>query len=106
MVKKIDKWIKKNKLEFYSLIFIIIFGVASFLYFQSEFVDFVRNNKKDALVAHQIFDKHEFPLVGPYFEKTPLRLGPFYYYLMSVRIGLYWLSPALYIAYYILLSTI
>ncbi len=87
-------WIKRNKFEF--LIILIILAIASFLRFYklSEYMTFLGDEGRDALMIKRILIDHDFPLLGPPTSVGDIYLGPIYYYLMAGAMGIFWMNPA------------
>ncbi len=86
-------WIKKNRLEF-SLLFAILLLAAFFRFYQlPEYMQFLGDQGRDAIIIKQILIDHHFPAIGPPSSVGTVYLGPLYYYMMAAVMGTFWLSP-------------
>ena len=87
-------WIKTNRVEFIILLAILI--LASFLRFYRlpEYMTFLGDEGRDAIVIKEILVDHDFPLLGPVTSIGNMYLGPLYYYMMAVPMAIFWLNPA------------
>ncbi|MFH0937196.1 MAG: glycosyltransferase family 39 protein [Candidatus Daviesbacteria bacterium] len=87
------KWIKENKTEV--LIILLIILLASFLRFYrlSEYMTFLGDEGRDALMIQRILVEHDLPLVGPPSSVGNIYLGPLYYYMMIIPMAIFWLNP-------------
>lgn len=87
------KWIKKNRLEVCILLLIIL--IASFLRFYrlGEYMTFLGDEGRDALVVKGILVDHHFPFIGPPMSVGNVYLGPLYYYMMALPMAIFWLNP-------------
>lgn len=86
-------WIKKSKLEF--IILLAILFLAAFLRFYRlpEYMTFLGDEGRDAIVVKDILVNHHFPLLGPVTSIGNMYLGPLYYYMMAVSMAIFWLNP-------------
>lgn len=87
------KWLKQNRVEVL-VIFSIIF-LASFLRFYrlSEYMTFLGDEGRDALVIKNILIDHNIPSLGPPTSVGNIYLGPLYYYMMAPPMAVSWLNP-------------
>ncbi len=74
---------------------IIIFLLAAFfkLYKINQYMTFLGDEGRDALVVRGILISHHFPLLGPVTSIGNMYLGPLYYYMMAVSMAIIWLNP-------------
>lgn len=86
-------WIRKNRLEL--IILLLILTVAAFLRFYriSEYMNFLGDEGRDALMMKRILVDHDFPLLGPPTSVGNIYLGPLYYYMMAIPSAFFWLNP-------------
>lgn len=94
MRNRIISWIKKHKLE--TLLLVIIVLTASFVRFYriSEYMNFLGDEGRDALVIKGMLENHHFPLLGPVTSVGNMYLGPLYYYMMLPGMTIFYLNPA------------
>lgn len=87
------KWIKQNKIEI--LFFLIIIFLSAFLrfYHLPEYMTFLGDEGRDALIIKQILIEHNLPFIGPPTSVGNIYLGPLYYYMMAVSMAIFWLNP-------------
>lgn len=86
-------WIKQNKLE--SLILLIILAVSIFVRFYrlSDYMIFLGDEGRDALIIKDILVSHIIPSIGPPSSVGTIYLGPLYYYMMAASMAIFWLNP-------------
>jgi hypothetical protein len=86
-------FIRKNKV--YSLILILILIVGAFLrlYKISEYMTFLGDEGRDALVVKRLLLDHDLVFVGPGTSVGNMYLGPFYYYFMAPFLFLFRFDP-------------
>ena len=92
------KWFiaKVWNLEGKELVFLItIVLLASFLRFYrlSEYMTFLGDEGRDAIVVKRMLVEHHPPLLGPTMSVGNMYLGPAYYYMMAIPMGIFWLNP-------------
>lgn len=90
---KIINWIKKNKIEFWGLVFIL--GIATLFRFYkiNEVFYFVGDAGRDAQVAYKIIFDHKLTLIGPKTSVGGFYLGPFYFYLITIPLFVFSMNP-------------
>ncbi|MGD9639548.1 MAG: ArnT family glycosyltransferase [Alphaproteobacteria bacterium] len=86
-------WIKKNRLEILILLFILATAAFFRLYRISEYMTFLGDEGRDALMVKRILIDRDFPLLGPPTSIGNIYLGPLYYYMMAVPMAIFWLNP-------------
>lgn len=86
-------WIKHNRLEL--VVLLIILAIAAFLRFYRlpEYMTFLGDEGRDALMIKRILVEHDLPLLGPPTSIGNIYLGPLYYYMMAVAMAVWWLNP-------------
>jgi len=86
-------WIKNNRLE--AAIIIGLFILTAFLRFYRlpDYMTFLGDEGRDALMIKRILVEHDFPLLGPPTSVGNIYLGPLYYYMMAVPMAIWWLNP-------------
>ncbi len=91
--KKGWNWIKQHPLEIFLLAAIL--GLASFarLYRISEYMTFLGDEGRDALVVKRMIIDGKLTLLGPTASVGGFFLGPVYYYLMVPFLFLYGFDP-------------
>lgn len=77
------------------LILLIILLAAAFLRFYklSEYMTFLGDEGRDALMVKRILTTFDLPLLGPPTSIGNIYLGPLYYYMMSVPMTIFYLNP-------------
>lgn len=86
-------WIKKHRIEI--IIVCLILLAASFLRFYRlpEYMTFLGDEGRDALVIKAMLVEHNLPFIGPPTSVGNIYLGPLYYYMMAVPMAVFWLNP-------------
>ena len=79
-------------------LFIFLIGVlalATFLRFYKidEYMIFLGDEGRDALIVRQIVEGRHFPLIGPPTSVGNIYLGPLYYYMMAIPMFIFNLNP-------------
>ena len=85
--------LKDQKLLFILLLAIIL--LASFLRFYrlDEYMSFLGDEGRDAIIVKDILEGKNFPLIGPPTSVGNIYLGPLYYYMMAIPMAIFWLNP-------------
>jgi len=92
MFEKIKKYIFHHKIEI-TLLFVILVVAAFFrIYKISEYMTFLGDEGRDAMVAKDILQGN-FTLLGPRASAGDFFLGPIYYYMMAPFLFLSNLDP-------------
>lgn len=86
-------WIKKHKSELLILLGILILAAFLRLYRINEYMTFLGDEGRDAIVIKKILTEFDLPLLGPPTSIGNMYLGPLYYYMMSVAMTFSWLNP-------------
>lgn len=90
MTRRIINILAKNKLL---TIFILILVFTRF-YRLEEFLTFLGDQGRDAIIIKRIITLEHLPAIGPVSSIGQVFLGPFYYYLMSPFLFLFNFNPA------------
>lgn len=88
-INKIKKWIKENPKEFWILLIILLVGAFFRLYKIDQYMTFLGDEGRDAIIVRRLLVYGDPILVGPGTSIGNMYLGPLYYYMMA---------PALFIA--------
>ncbi len=86
------------KLKDQKSLFILLIGIlalATFLRFYrlAEYMTFLGDEGRDAVVIKNMLVDYHFPLVGPPTSVGNIYLGPLYYYMMATPMAVFWLNP-------------
>lgn len=86
-------WFREHKVEV-----LVIFGiilVAAFLRFYRlpEYMTFLGDEGRDALVIKRMLVERDLPFIGPPTSVGNIYLGPLYYYMMALPMAIFWLNP-------------
>lgn len=86
-------WKLLNKLHFFLSLGIL--GLAAFLRFYRlpEYMTFLGDEGRDAIVIKDLLVGHHFPFIGPPTSIGNIYLGPLYYYMMAAPMSIFWLNP-------------
>jgi 4-amino-4-deoxy-L-arabinose transferase-like glycosyltransferase len=90
---KIISWIKKNKTEFWLLLFILVAAAVCRLYKIDQYMTFLGDEGRDVIIVRRIFTELHPPLIGPGTSVGNMYLGPLYYYMMAPALLLANFSP-------------
>ena len=82
---------KKNKIYIVVLGLIILAAAFLRLYRLDEFVTFLGDQGRDAIIIKRILTLEHFPAIGAPSSVGQVYLGPFYYYLMAPFLLLFFL---------------
>ena len=88
-------WWKLKDQKFLFILLLAVLLLASFLRFYrlDEYMTFLGDEGRDAIIVKDILTFKNFPLIGPPTSVGNIYLGPIYYYMMAVAMGLFWLNP-------------
>src|SRR3972149_11757908 len=89
----VKKWIKENRREAAILALILLVGAYFRLYRIDEYMTFLGDEGRDALVVRRLLVNADPILVGPGTSIGNMYLGPIYYYLMAPALFLANFSP-------------
>ncbi len=93
IVYRILNFAKKNRLEFFLLILILLIGAFLRLYRIDEYMTFLGDEGRDAIVVRRLLVNFDPVLVGPGTSIGNMYLGPLYYYMMAPALLLANFSP-------------
>lgn len=85
--------LKDQKLLFILLIAVLILATFLRFYKLSDYMTFLGDEGRDAIVIKNMLIDHHFPLIGPPTSVGNIYLGPLYYYMMAVPMAIFWLNP-------------
>jgi 4-amino-4-deoxy-L-arabinose transferase-like glycosyltransferase len=83
----------KNKIKKLLLILIILTSICLRFYRLEDYMTFLGDEGRDALVVKRILVDHKFTLLGPATSIGNMYLGPLYYYFMIIPMALSGLNP-------------
>lgn len=93
MVEAALNFIRKNKVEFTILCLIILTATFFRFYKIDQYMTFLGDEGRDALVIRGILVDHHIPLIGPPTSVGNMYLGPLYYYMMVPPMMIFWMNP-------------
>lgn len=93
MISNISTWIKNNKKEFLILFSILLLASILRLYKISEYMTFLGDEGRDAIIVRRLLVNFDPILVGPGTSIGNMYLGPLYYYFMAPGLFLANYSP-------------
>ncbi|MBU1032099.1 glycosyltransferase [Patescibacteria group bacterium] len=85
--------LKDNKNQFILLVGILVLAIFLRFYKLSEYMTFLGDEGRDAIVIKNMLINHHFPLIGPPTSVGNIYLGPLYYYMMFLPMAIFGLSP-------------
>lgn len=88
------KWIQNNRKETILLAIILLVGAYFRLYRISEYMTFLGDEGRDAIIVRRLLVNFDPILVGPGTSIGNMYLGPLYYYMMAPALLLANFSPA------------
>lgn len=86
-------WLKRNRYEIIFIICLILLAAFLRLYRIDEYMTFLGDEGRDALVIKKILLNHDFPLLGAPTSVGNMYNGPLYYYMMASAMALWWMNP-------------
>ena len=86
-------WVKKNPWEFWILMIILAVSAFCRLYKIDQYMTFLGDEGRDAIIVRRIFTEFHPPLIGPGTSVGNLYLGPLYYYMMAPALLIANFSP-------------
>jgi 4-amino-4-deoxy-L-arabinose transferase-like glycosyltransferase len=89
MKKRVVNWLKNN----WILVLILLIGAFLRLYKINEFMTFLGDEGRDAIVVRNLLIKADLILIGPGTSIGSMYLGPLYYYFMAPFLFLFNFSP-------------
>ncbi|OGE37398.1 hypothetical protein A3B45_03370 [Candidatus Daviesbacteria bacterium RIFCSPLOWO2_01_FULL_39_12] len=87
-------WKLKDQKHLFVLLLAVLL-LAAFLRFYKldEYMTFLGDEGRDALIVKDILTGVNFPLIGPPTSVGNIYLGPLYYYMMAIPMGIFYLNP-------------
>jgi 4-amino-4-deoxy-L-arabinose transferase-like glycosyltransferase len=85
--------LKSQKKETFLLLIIVGFALFTRLYKISDYMTFLGDEGRDALIVKRMIVDHKFTLLGPTASVGGFYLGPIYYYIMAPFLLLFRLDP-------------
>ncbi len=85
--------INDHKLALFALLIIILFAGFLRFYRLEDYMTFLGDEGRDALVIKDLLVNGHLPFIGPPTSVGNIYLGPMYYYMMSVPMAIFWLNP-------------
>jgi len=86
-------WVKKNPLEFGILLAILAIGAFCRLYKIDQYMTFLGDEGRDAIIVRRFLTEFHPPLIGPGTSIGSMYLGPLYYYMMAPALLIANFSP-------------
>ncbi len=93
LISNIKTFIKKNPLEFWILIGILVVAAFCRLYKINEYMTFLGDEGRDVIIVRRLLVEFHPPLIGPGTSIGNMYLGPLYYYMMAPALLLANFSP-------------
>ncbi|KKP48708.1 MAG: hypothetical protein A2417_03310 [Bdellovibrionales bacterium RIFOXYC1_FULL_37_79] len=92
-MEKLKNWVKNNKIEFIILVTILATGAFLRLYKIGDYMTFLGDEGRDAIVVSRFLKYFDIMLIGPGTSIGNMYLGPFYYYMMAIPLLVSNFSP-------------
>ena len=89
----IRRWIFNNRKEFYLLILILLLGAFLRLYKIADYMTFLGDEGRDAIIVRRLLVDFDPILIGPRTSIGDMYLGPLYYYMMAPALLLAGFNP-------------
>jgi 4-amino-4-deoxy-L-arabinose transferase-like glycosyltransferase len=80
--------------HFWLVVLVLLLAAFLRLYRISEYMTFLGDEGRDALVIKDLLVNHHIPAIGPTMSVGNVYLGPLYYYMMAFAMAIWWLHPA------------
>jgi len=91
---KIEKWVRSNRWEAFWLVMILLLGAILRLYRIDEYMTFLGDEGRDAIIVRRLLVDFDPILIGPGTSIGNMYLGPLYYYMMAPFLLISNFSPA------------
>src|SRR3990170_8874008 len=91
---QITKWVKENRLEAFWLAVILLIGAFFKLYRIDEYMTFLGDEGRDAIIVRRLLVNFDPILIGPGTSIGNMYLGPLYYYMIAPALFLANFNPA------------
>lgn len=92
-MEKIKTIIKKNPVEFWALLVILIVGAFLRLYRVDQYLTFLGDEGRDVIIVRRLLVYFDPILIGPGTSIGNMYLGPLYYYMMALPLLIANFSP-------------
>src|SRR3990167_9342925 len=93
LINKIRLWIKDNPREAFLIFIILLIGASFRLYRIGEYMIFLGDEGRDAIVVRRLLVNFDPILIGPGTSIGNMYLGPLYYYMIAPALLLANFSP-------------
>lgn len=93
MIEKIKNWVYNNRIEAFWLSLILLAGAIFRLYRIDEYMTFLGDEGRDAIIVRRLLVDFDPILIGPGTSIGNMYLGPLYYYLIAPFLFLANFSP-------------
>lgn len=90
---RIINWVKKNPIEFWLLLAILIIAAFCRLYKIDQYMTFLGDEGRDVIIVRRFLTQLHPPLIGPGTSIGNMYLGPLYYYMMALPLLIANFSP-------------
>lgn len=87
------RWVLRNQIETAIILLIILTALFLRLYRIDQYMLFLGDEGRDMLMMKRIWTEFDIPLIGPPMSVGNVYLGPWYYYLMAIPTGIFWMNP-------------
>lgn len=92
-LRGIKSWVVENKLETAGLVIILSVGAFLRLYRIGEYMTFLGDEGRDAILVRRLLNNFDLILIGPGTSIGNMYLGPLYYYLIAPSLWMANFSP-------------
>ncbi len=92
-MKSFSAFFQKNKFEIFFVVSLILIAAFFRLYRIDEYMTFLGDEGRDALVIQKILVNNDFPLLGAPTSVGNMYNGPLYYYMMASAMAIWWMNP-------------
>lgn len=88
-------WWKLKDEKLFFILLLVVLALAALLRFYRlpEYMTFLGDEGRDAIVIRNMLQEFDFPLIGPPTSVGNIYLGPLYYYMMAVPMAIFYLNP-------------
>ncbi len=93
MINIVKRFYKNNPTEFWIIVLIMLVSAILRFYKIDQYMTFLGDEGRDALMIKRILTTGDIPLIGPPTSIGNMYLGPLYYYMMTIPMAIFWLNP-------------
>ena len=86
-------FLKKHRFEIIFVLGLILISAFLRLYRIDEYMTFLGDEGRDALIVRKILINYDFPLLGAPTSVGNMYNGPLYYYMMAFAMAIWWMNP-------------